>query len=131
MADWSGRQDSNLRPPGPELRTGRFPSVRRLFLPSQALEIRKGEKHAKTLNPRRTMPCEARFVAPVSPTARRPSPTWVLSLSFRSERSLHASVYAGPLRTDCASEATCPTSVSNAIRVVPAALAAYLATRQG
>jgi len=105
---WSGRQDLNLRPPGPELRTESFPSVRRLFLPSQALEIRTSDKHAKPLNPRRATRCEARFVAPVSPAARCPSPTWVRRRSFRSERSLHAWVYAAPLRTDCASEANYP-----------------------
>ena len=81
--DWSGRQDSNLRPPGPELRRGSLPLLRRLFLASQALEIRTGDIRARILNPRRATLCEARFVAPVSPAENRRDLTGRLSHSFR------------------------------------------------
>src|SRR5438045_3005589 len=69
--DWSGRQDLNLRPPGPELPPGSCPLVRPLFSAAQALEIWNRDKHARILNPRRATPCEAGFVAPMSPATPR------------------------------------------------------------
>ncbi len=61
----------NLRPPGPELQRRRFPLVRRLLTASQALEIRKGDRHARILSPRFATTGEARLVAPVSPERSR------------------------------------------------------------
>jgi hypothetical protein len=83
--------------------------VRRLFLASQTLEIRKGGKHAKPHNPRHATACEARFVAPVSPVGRRRRATCQPRHCFRSKKSPHGWASAGPLRTDSVSEATCPT----------------------
>jgi len=110
--DWSGRQDLNLRPPGPELLRRRSPLVRRLVTASQALEIRKGDRHAKLLNPRLATTCEARFVAPVSPATAPRLPSCRANRFSRSRKSQPDWASAAQSPTACASEVSCRTSAS-------------------
>ncbi len=110
--DWSGRQDLNLRPPGPEPLRRRFPLVRRLVTVSQALEIRKGDRHAKLLNPRLATTCEARFVAPVSPATAPRLPSCRANRFSRSRKSQPDWASAAQSPTACASEVSCRTSAS-------------------
>src|SRR5712692_4042408 len=109
---WSGRQDLNLRPPGPELLSRRFPLLRRLRTPSQPLEPRKSERHAKLLNPRHATTCEARFVAPVSPATMRASVTQPRNVSLPWAKSLRGSACAARRCTACASAGSSPTFAS-------------------
>jgi hypothetical protein len=109
---WSGRQDLNLRPPGPEPLRHRFPLVRRLVTASQALEIRKGDRHAKLLNPRLATTCEARFVAPVSPATAPRLPSCRANRFSRSRKSQPDWASAAQSPTACASEVSCRTSAS-------------------
>ena len=110
--DWSGRQDLNLRPPGPEPRPSCFPLVRRLLTTSQALEIRKGSRRPRILNPRPATPCEARFVAPVSPAITRTPGRCQANRFYRWRASPRNWGSAARQLTDCASAASLPTFAS-------------------
>ncbi len=109
---WSGRQDLNLRPPGPELPSGSFPLVRRSRTALQALEMRKGEWHAKLPNPLLATTCEARLVAPVSPATMRRHPTSRANRFSRSRKSRPDWASAAQSPTVCASEVNCRMSAS-------------------
>jgi hypothetical protein len=95
-----------------EERGGGIPLVRRLVTASQALEIRKGDRHAKLLNPRLATTCEARFVAPVSPATAPRLPSCRANRFSRSRKSQPDWASAAQSPTACASEVSCRTSAS-------------------
>ncbi len=101
----------NLRPPGPELLLRRFHLVRRLSTASQALEIRKGDRRARLLNPGGATACEARFVAPVSPATSRRPVNCRANHFFRSRKSQRNWPSAEQPRTAFARAVSFPISV--------------------
>src|SRR5207237_318639 len=67
---WSGRQDLNLRPPGPERQLGSCDSLALPGIASHPLDIAAHPDPAHPLNGGPDKPCEAGFVPPVSPRSR-------------------------------------------------------------
>ena|ERR1700674_5241121 len=122
---WSGRQDSNLRPPGPELLSGSWEGVTLSSTGSHPLDITEDSDPAHPLNGRRDRPCEAGFVPPVSPRFRRKLILSERLLSIR-EAAERLSICRASLYKLCAQNQVAHVRIGNAIRFAPADLDAFL-----
>src|SRR5438128_905279 len=67
---WSGRQDLNLRPPGPERQSASWEGGALSSTGSHPLDITGDSNPAHPLNGGADKPCEAGFVPTVSPRFR-------------------------------------------------------------
>ncbi len=127
---WSGRQDSNLRPPGPELLSGSWDSVAPHGASSHPLDITSDSDPARPLNGRPDKPCDAGFVPTVSPRFRRKLilPERLLSIREAAER---LNISRASLYKLCAQNQVAHVRVGNAIRFAPEDLFASVHAKRG
>ena len=125
----SGRQDSNLRPPGPELQSGSCDSLALPGTGSHSLDITMDSDPAHPLNGRPDKPCEAGFVPTVSPRFRENLvlPEQLLTVREAAQR---LKVSRASLYKLCAQNQVVYVRVGNAIRFAPADLAAFVRARR-
>ena len=122
---WSGRQDLNLRPPGPERLSGSCDGIALPGTASHRHDITADLDPAHPLNGSRDTPCEAGFVPTVSPPRRAKLilPERLLSVREAAER---LSISRASLYKLCAQNQVAYVRVGNAIRFALADLDAFL-----
>ena len=121
---WSGRQDSNLRPPGPELYNGPSDRVARRVIGSHPIETTQVADPANTLNPRPDRPCRAGFSPLVAPRSTRlslvPEALFTVSEAAKLLNISRATAYKLCERGELPH-----IRISNAIRIAKADLEAF------
>jgi len=128
--DWSGRQDLNLRPPGPERVSGSCDGLTLSGTASHPRDTTADVDPANPLSGRRDTRYEAGFVPTVSPRFRSklvlPEQLLTVRGAAKRLRISRASLYRL-----CAQNRVAHVRVGNAIRFTPADIAAFVHARHG
>ena len=126
---WSGRQDSNLRPPGPEPEASSYHEFGQVVTGSHPLDIRADVDPRDVLKGSRDKPCEAGFVPTVSPRFRAKLILSERLLSVR-EAAEWLNISRASLYKLCAQNQVAHVRVGNAIRFAPKDLSAFVRVRR-
>jgi excisionase family DNA binding protein len=120
---WSGRQDSNLRPPGPERQSGAFDQLALPGTSSHPIDIIEDVRPGHPLNGTRAKPGEGGFVPVVSPGIRRKLMLPEQLLTVR-QAAARLNISTASLYKLCSQNQVAHVRVGNTIRFNPAGLAA-------